>query len=96
MRIVGIIVTIAMASALAYGFTSGAGFGAEGSQLLDLVWGRVTVIDLYLMLGVFAAWIWTRESNKFEALAWTVALALLGSLAAGIYLMRSGRRAHVK
>jgi hypothetical protein len=82
-----------MAGALVYGLTTGTGFGTEGSALLDLAWGRVTVIDLYLMLAIFAAWIWRREPNRMVAAMWTVGLLSLGSLAAGVYLVRAASHA---
>ncbi len=94
MKTLGWIVTATMAGALAYGFTAGTGFGTEGSVLLDLAWGRVTVIDLYLMLAVFAAWIWHREPNRTAAAMWTVGLMSLGSLAAGMYLVRAATKNH--
>lgn len=97
MRILGSIVVLIMSGALVYGFVAGAGFGVEGSQFLDLAWGRVTVVDLYLMLAVFAVWIWRREPNRLHALLWSVSLVVLGSLAAGAYLLvaavREPRRA---
>ena len=87
MKRLGWIVAAVMSVALGYGFTAGNGFGAEGSQLLELAWGRVTIIDLYLMLAVFASWVWSRESSRLRAGLWTLALATLGSLAAGAYLV---------
>lgn len=92
MRTLGSIVVLIMSGALVYGFVAGAGFGEEGSRLLDLAWGRVTVVDLYLMLAVFAVWIWRREPNRVHALLWSVALVVLGSLAAGAYLVVSAVR----
>ncbi len=92
MRTLGSIVVLVMSGALVYGFVAGEGFGTEGSQLLDLAWGRVTVVDLYLMLAVFGAWIWRRESNRLHALLWVAALVVLGSLAAGAYLLVTASR----
>jgi hypothetical protein len=92
MRTVGWLAAILMVAALGYGFATG-DFGADGSVLLGLVWGRVTVVDLYIALGVFAVWIWWREPSRAAALVWTVALATLGSLALGVYLVTRGGRA---
>jgi hypothetical protein len=85
-RALGLTVAVLMTAAIGYGFATGSGFGEEGSQLLGLSWGRVTLVDLYLMLGVFAVWVWRREENKAVALMWTIALMGLGSVAAGAYL----------
>lgn len=90
MRALGWIVMVGMLGAIAYGFTGGS-FTDEGSQLLGLAWGRVTVIDLYLMFGVFAAWVWWRENSVLRSLAWTVAIVFLGSVAVGAYLILAAR-----
>lgn len=94
MRVLGWIVMVAMLAAIGYGFTGGS-FTAEGSELLSLAWGRVTVIDLYLMFAVFGAWIWWREQNVVKSLAWLLALATLGSVAAGAYLVVAARAGSV-
>lgn len=91
MRLLGIFVTAAMALTLVYGFTQGGGFFDEGGDLLNLAWGKVTVIDLYLLLAVFGAWIVHREGwNK--AIPWLVGLIVGGSLVAGVYLIFASRR----
>ncbi|MDH4116376.1 MAG: DUF1475 domain-containing protein [Acidimicrobiia bacterium] len=95
MRALGWTVMIGMIVAIGYGAANG-DFGTEGSDLLSLAWGRVTVIDLYLMFAVFAAWVWWRERNPLRSLLWTVALAALGSVAAGAYLILAARAGSVR
>jgi hypothetical protein len=90
MKALGWVVTVGMLATIAYGFSAGS-FTEEGSQLLALAWGRVTLIDLYLMFVVFAGWIWWRERNVMRSILWTLALATLGSLAAGAYLIVAAR-----
>jgi hypothetical protein len=94
LKTIGWIVMVGMLGAIGYGF-SGGSFFDEGSQLLGLAWGRVTIIDLYLMFAVFAAWIWWREQNVLRSVLWTVALATLGSVAAGAYLVMAARSGSV-
>jgi uncharacterized membrane protein YfcA len=94
MRALGWIVMVAMLAAIGYGLTGGS-FTEEGADLLSLAWGRVTVIDLYLMFAVFGAWIWWRERNVARSVAWLVALATLGSVAAGAYLVLAARSGSV-
>lgn len=79
-------VALLMAGALVHGLTAGNVFD-EGAWLLSLAWGRVTVIDVYAGLLLFAAWIGWRESRAWVAGAWIVALCLLGNLAAGCYVV---------
>lgn len=91
MRTVGLVGVMAMAAALVYGFTAGE-FGAEGRALLDLAWGRVTLVDLYTGLFLIGAWIWWRERSAARALPWLAGLIVLGSLAAAVYVLVAARR----
>lgn len=83
-------VALLMAAALVHGLTAGNVF-AEGAWLLSLAWGRVTVIDVYAGLSLFAAWIWWREPRTWVAGIWIVALCLLGNLVAGCYVVLAAR-----
>lgn len=79
-RIVAVAAAVAMAATIAWGFAAG-DFGADGAALLDLVWGRVTMVDLYLAFGAVWAWIAWREDSVGAAVLWAVLVAGLGSLA---------------
>ena len=83
-------VALLMAAALVHGLSVGNLF-AEGASLLSLAWGRVTVIDVYAGLALFAVWIWWREPRAWVAGAWIVALCLLGNLVAGCYVVLAAR-----
>ena len=91
----GAVVTAGMVGAIVYGFLAGS-FGDEGGQILDLAWGRVTLIDLYLGLGLFAAWIAWRERSVARTFPWLVGLVGLGSLAAGLYVLLAAVRSETK
>ena len=88
-RMVGWLGVAAMVGALIYGFTVG-DFGSEGSQILDLAWGRVTLIDLYTGLFLIGAWIAWRERSVVRALPWLVSMVFLGSLGAAAYVVYAG------
>lgn len=92
MKRLGIAVVLLMSSALVYGFASGEGFFESGGELLRNPWGTVTVIDLYLALALFGAWIIRREGVK-RSIPWLVGLMVGGSLTAGLYLVFGGRHA---
>lgn len=47
------------------------------------------MVDLYAGLVIFGAWIAWREDSRGVVLAWWVALAVLGNLAAAGYLVRA-------
>jgi cytochrome b561 len=87
-RIVGWGVALAMAGAIIYGFING-GFGDDASTIWSLPWGKVTLIDLYAGLALFAAWIAVRETSRIRIALWWVALVVLGNFAAGVYLVRA-------
>jgi hypothetical protein len=85
-RILGWAVTAVMVVAIVYGFANGE-FGAEASAIWALPWGKVSLIDLYAGLAIFGGWIALRESSPFRIVLWWAALAVLGNLAAGVYLV---------
>lgn len=88
-KLSGLIGVVVMTTALVYGFGQG-GFSSEGSAILDLVWGRVTLVDLYTGIGLATAWVWWRDRSWRSAMPWTMAFLLLGNLAvAGYVLIRA-------
>ena len=77
---------VAMAAVLTYGFTVG-DFAAEGSLLLSMPWGIVSLVDLYVGFALFSGWIIYREVSLARALAWVVAVMVLGFFAASVYAL---------
>ena len=63
------------------------------SVIADRPWGIVSLVDLYLGLAMAAAWVVYRESSAPTAIAWILALLLLGNLALGVYLFVAGAQA---
>lgn len=92
-RILGLAVSAAMIVAIVFGFVAG-DFSVEGSQIWGLPWGRVSLIDLYLGLAIFGAWIAVRERSFGSTVAWWFSLVVLGNLAAGVYLTVAAFRSH--
>lgn len=81
-----------MVAAILGGFTEGA-FLAEGGELVDLVWGRVTLVDIYAAFVVGWLWIALRERSPLRAVAWLPPVLILGSLALAVYLLGAAVRA---
>lgn len=79
----GFVLGIYLATASVHG-----DLAAEGGRLLDLAWGRVLLLDVYAGIALFAGWIAWREARA-SAMAWIVALLLLGNVVACIYLLRA-------
>ena len=85
------LLTAVMAVTIAYGFAAGS-FSDEGGTILDLAWGRVTLIDLYVGLALFGGWIVLRE-RSWRAVPWLIALVFLGNLASAAYAFLAAVRA---
>lgn len=85
LRVLSVVGVLVMAYAIGMGFVAG-DFSEEGSAIVALAWGKVTLIDLYTGLAFFGAWVAFREKNAIAIAAWWVGLVVLGNLAAAIYL----------
>jgi hypothetical protein len=75
---------LAMTAVLIYGFTIG-DFSGEGSRLLSMPWGIVSLVDLYTGFVLFSGWIIYREKSLPIAIAWTIAMMVLGFFAGSLY-----------
>ena len=60
-------------------------FSTEGAQLLGMPWGIVSLVDLYTGFTLFSAWIIYREKSLPAAIAWTIAMMVLGFFAGSLY-----------
>ena len=92
-KIITFLGILAMTAVLIYGFTVG-DFFAEGSQLLAMPWGIVSLVDLYTGFVLFSCWIIYREKSLPVAILWTIAMMVLGFFAGSLYafivLQKSG------
>ncbi len=76
----------AMAVLIGHALVTGA-FWQEGSLLLSLAWGRVTLADLYVGFGLFSGWVLFRERHVGRALVFVVLTLSLGNLFTCIYVL---------
>jgi glucose dehydrogenase len=83
-KIISFLGILAMAGVLIYGFTVG-DFFAEGSQLLAMPWGIVSLVDLYTGFILFSMWIIYREKSLPVAILWTIGMLTLGFFAGSLY-----------
>jgi len=83
-KIISILGILVMTAALVYGFTIG-NFSREGSQLLSLPWGIVSLVDLYTGFTLFSMWIIYREKSLPIAILWTIAMMVLGFFTGALY-----------
>ena len=77
-----------MLSIIFYAFIYG-DFFKEGAALVDMTWGMVTLVDLYLGLLLFSFWIMWREDNKVVAFAWSLLVLLLGNMLSCVYIIKA-------
>ena len=75
-----------MSAAIGYAFAAG-DFGTEGSQLLAMPWGIVSLVDLYVGFSLFSLWIFYREPNMLIAIVWVALLLVLGFFIGSLYVL---------
>ena len=92
-RTVSYLGALVMVVALINGFVSG-DFGVEGEQILDLVWGRITLIDLYVGIALFTTFVAWREGSVIKTLPWLIGFMVLGNLATAAYIAWAARSAN--
>ena len=83
-KLISFLGVLAMTAVLIYGFTAGDFFG-EGSQLISMPWGIVSLVDLYTGFILFSGWIFFREKSLIVAILWTIAMLTLGFWAGSLY-----------
>jgi hypothetical protein len=83
-KVISVIGLLAMTGILIYGFTSG-DFFAEGSKLLAMPWGIVSMVDLYVGFSLFSCWIVFREKALLPSIIWVVLMMVLGFWAGALY-----------
>jgi hypothetical protein len=66
--------------------TSWSAFSVEGSEILSMVWGKITMFDVYagFMLGL--AIVWLLEPKLWVKLVLTLTLPLLGNPILAIWI----------
>ncbi len=77
--------TLIMLGAFIYGFVYG-DFWGEGSILLSMAWGHVSLIDVYIGFGIVSAWVAYREVHFWPSLLWIIGIMLLGNFLACLYI----------
>ena len=63
-RIVTVALTIVMFAAIVVAMTTG-DFSGEGSWILENPWGRMSLIDIYVGIALFAGWVFLRGSRSY-------------------------------
>ena len=88
LALIGIII---MGFSIIYGFAMG-DFTGEGSIILSIIWGKITLVDIYISFLVFTAWIIYREDNPGRSILWFILMMVLGSFTSCLYLYLNFRK----
>ena len=91
-RILSILGTLIMGGMIIYSLMVG-DFSGEGSILISLVWGQMSLVDLYVGFVLVYAWIYYREPSWIARLVWFVAMMVFGNLTFAVYLTRESFKA---
>jgi hypothetical protein len=75
---------VAMTAVLVYAFSTG-DFGREGSVILSLPWGIVSLVDLYVGFFLFSGWVAYREKSFIRSAIWIILVMVLGFFTASLY-----------
>jgi hypothetical protein len=62
-------------------------FSGEGSVILSLVWGKVSLIDVYIGFLLFSGWIIYRERSVGRSLIWVIFMMIFGNMTACLYIL---------
>ena len=83
-KVLALLGLLAMTGILIYGFTVG-NFSAEGSKLIAMPWGIVSLVDLYVGFTLFSCWIVFREKTFLPSVVWVILMMVLGFWAGALY-----------
>jgi hypothetical protein len=92
-KVLSLLGIIAMSLVLVYGFTKG-DFFIEGSRLLAMPWGIVSLVDLYTGFILFSGWIIFREKSIPRSVVWVILMMVLGFFTASIYTFIAAQTSH--
>ena len=62
-------------------------FSAEGSIILSLAWGKVSLIDVYIGFIIFCGWIVYRERSLGRSVIWVILMMIFGNMTACLYIL---------
>lgn len=65
----------------------------EGPILVDMPWGLVSLVDIYLGLILFSFWVLWREKLSLTGFCWTVSIISLGNMLSCVYILKACREA---
>ena len=92
-KIISFIGMISMLGIIIWAFIAG-DFSAEGSKLLMMPWGIVSLIDLYVGFILFSLWIIYREKKWTLTVLWVFLMLTLGFFTGSLYVFLALNKSH--
>ena len=84
-KLLAITGTLVMFFTLMYGFIYGDFFG-EGSILMSMAWGKVSLVDVYIGFFLFSGWVLYREEKLINFILWVFLIMVLGNFITCLYV----------
>ena len=84
---------IVMAAMIVFSITTGDLF-LEGSIIGSLVWGQMSLVDLYVGFFLVYLWVYYKESSITLRIVWAVLFVVTGSMATALYIYKETRVTH--
>ncbi len=84
-KIISFLGLLAMTGVISWAFISG-DFASEGSKLLAMPWGIVSMVDLYVGFILFSMWIIYREKEVLSSIIWVFFMLTLGFFTGSLYV----------
>lgn len=85
-KVIALLGLLAMTGILIFAFTTG-NFSQEGSRLLGMSWGIVSLVDLYVGFALFSIWIVYREKAVLPSIPWVLLMMVLGFWTGALYTL---------
>ena len=64
-------------------------FSNEGTILITMPWGLVSLVDIYLGLLLFSFWVLWREGFSKIGFFWVTLILILGNMLSCIYILKA-------
>jgi hypothetical protein len=78
---------IVMASMIVFSISTGNLF-EEGAIIGSLVWGQMSLVDLYVGFFLVYLWVFYKESSLITRVIWAILFVVTGSMATALYIYK--------
>ena len=83
-RITTTVLTVVMFVMIVVSVATG-DFSSDSETLLDLAWGRMSLVDIYVGIALVFGWVVIREERLWVAIVWLPVFIVLGNGGTALY-----------